>query len=192
MASTLEEKERLREAKKKIRRQLRKQARREEELDKAIVAGKPIEDWDPEELARGRPRDKNGHFAGRSPQWITREIHEKAIRMFQDHTQKEIRSLVPTALETLQWILDSDEADKRGRPLVPASTKLAAAQLVVEHVIGKPRQPVDMDISVKLTAILANVMVQPGQEGAKSLVPTIDPDFVDAEVVEDEEGPDAD
>lgn len=124
---------------------------------------KPIEDWDMEELARGRPRDIDGGFRGRKPGWITREVHERAMEMFIELTKSELGALAPAALDSLRWVLTSDETDERGKPIVPASAKNQASALVIEHVIGKPKQQIQADISVKLQGILAGVMVNPNE-----------------------------
>jgi hypothetical protein len=72
-----------------------------------------------------------------------------------------MRALVPQAIETVRLILDNDKVDKRGRPFIPPSVKLQAAQWVVEHLVGKPKQHVEADISVKLQGILASCLVVP-------------------------------
>lgn len=122
---------------------------------------KPIEEWDLEELARGRPRNKDGDFRGRKPGWITREVHERAMEQFQLTLKTELSAQSITALDTYRYILENDETDERGKPLVPASVKLQAANFLIEHQIGKPKQQVQQDISVKLQGILGAVMVNP-------------------------------
>jgi len=124
---------------------------------------KPIEEWDLDELARGRPRNSEGNFRGRKPQWITREVHERAMEMFVELTKSELGGLAPDALKSLQWVIQSDAEDDRGKPIVPASAKNQAAMFVIEHIIGKPKQHVEQDISVKLQGILGAVMVNPNQ-----------------------------
>lgn len=124
---------------------------------------KPIEEWDMEELARGRPRNVDGDFRGRRPSWITREVHERAMERFVDLTKSEMGALTPSALTSLKWVLDSDETDDRGKPVVPASAKNQAAMFLLEHVVGKPKQHVTQDISVKLQGILGAVMVNPNE-----------------------------
>lgn len=124
---------------------------------------KPIEEWDLDELARGRPRNSNGDFRGRSPGWITREVHEKAMERFQLAIKTEMGTLTPTALKTLEWVLENDEVDDKGKPTIPASAKNQAAMFLIEHLVGKPKQHVQQDISVKLQAILGSVMVNPNQ-----------------------------
>lgn len=124
---------------------------------------KPIDEWDLEELIRGRPRDSDGGFRGTKPQWVTREIHEKAMERFQMAVKTEMGVQGITALETLQWVLQDDRLDERGKPLVPASAKNQAAMFLLEHIVGKPKQHVQQDISVKLQGILGSVMVNPNE-----------------------------
>jgi hypothetical protein len=122
---------------------------------------KPIEDWDLEELARGRPRGVDGTFRGRKPGWITREVHEKAMEMFIETTKASMGALTPTALDSIRYVLENEEVDERGKPIVPASAKNQASMFILEHVVGKPKQQVTQDISVKLQGILGAVMVNP-------------------------------
>jgi hypothetical protein len=124
---------------------------------------KPLDDWDMEELARGRPRAWDGSFRGSSPSWITREVHEEAMKRFKDVVKSEMNSQGVTALDTVRWIITNDETDDRGKPLVPASTKLQASQMLIEHIVGKPTQRVEQDISVKLAGILGAVMANPNE-----------------------------
>ena len=124
---------------------------------------KPIEEWDMEELARGRPRGADGTFRGRKPNWVTREVHERSMELFVELTKSEMGALAPSALDSLRWVLTSDETDERGKPIVPASAKNQAAMFLLEHVVGKPKQHVTQDISVKLQGILGSVVVNPNE-----------------------------
>lgn len=124
---------------------------------------KPIEEWDTEELARGRPRDRHGTFMGKKPTWVNRAVHEEAIRRFTELAQSDMRAIVPEALALVRLIIENEDVDRRGRWVVPPSVKLQAAQWVVEHLVGKPTQRLEADISVKLQGILANCLVTPGE-----------------------------
>jgi len=144
---------------------------------------KPVEEWDLEELARGRPRDVDGGFKGRKPKWITREVHERAMEQFQMAIKTEMSASTITALDTLRYILENENEDERGKPLVPASVKYQASAFLLEHVVGKPKQHITQDISVKLQGILAGVMVNPNdalapesQQGRLAL-PSGDPGY---------------
>lgn len=153
-------------SKKQIRARARRHARiSEAELNKLY---KPIEEWDEEELARGRPRAADGSFRGASPGWITRHMHEEAMARFKGLVEGRVRQHTVDALQTVQWILSNEDIDERGRPVIPASTKLDAAKFLIEHVIGKPTQRQEVDISVRLQALLATATVSPFNDGAEN------------------------
>lgn len=147
--------------------------------------GKPLEDWDPEELARGRTRDKNGNFSGRAPKWMTREMHEAAMERFKTIVQTEARVHTFTALEVLGQILEDDSVDDKGKPNTPASVKADVAKFLYEHLVGKAKQPIQADINVKLQGILATVMVD--ATGEPSSTHRQIEDYIDAEVEEEED-----
>lgn len=158
----------LEDEKKAEKRRRQKARRRSKDLERRISEewyNKPMEEWDNEELARGRPRAADGTFRGSAPKWVSREIHEEAVRRFTNHATAELRGIVPKALETIVKLITDDSADENGKPYVPASVKLQASQWVVEHLVGKPTQRIEADISVKLQGILSKVMVSPDEHG---------------------------
>lgn len=126
-----------------------------------VIAMKPIEEWDMEELAKGRPKDRNGRFSGRPPAVMPRQLHEEIVNRFAEIVKGEMRQHTVDAMKVLGQIIDSDERDENGKPIVAASVKLDATKFLIEHIIGKPKQRVETDISVKLQGLLANVMVSP-------------------------------
>lgn len=159
------ERKKARTPEEKAQKQARARARRSaNKRDEAISQlYKPLDQWDAEELARGKPRSADGSFRGPAPKWISAAAHEEAIKRFKDLSQSDMRALVPTALDTVKWIMTSEEVDDKDRPLVPAGVKLDAAKWTIEHLVGKPTQRTEMDISVKLQGVLANVMVMVGE-----------------------------
>lgn len=153
---------------------------------------KPIEQWDEEELAKGRPRASDGSFRGKTPQWLTREMHEQAMDRFKQLIGDRMRGEAVNAIGVVANLLNSTEVDDRGKPVVPASTQLQAAQWLVEHVIGKPKQRTETDISVKLQGVLATAMIggagmdaPPMPLGAQALPSWSQ--VIDAEVVDDDD-----
>jgi hypothetical protein len=179
MAQTTEEKNRA----KRERARLRRGKTLQTNAVAALYPDKPIEEWDNEELAHGRPRNADGSFTGTKPAWITRQVHEEAVRRFTEDVQSNMRGIIPTALITVQMILESEETDKRGRPVVPYGVKLDAAKWVVEHLVGKPTQRVEADISVRLQGMLANVMVTP-QQAMEMAQQQLGEGWIEAEEVE--------
>lgn len=152
---------------------------------------KPIEEWDAQELARGRPRASDGTFKGKAPAWITREVHEESMTRFRQLVRDGANGATLDAIEIIQKILNDNRKDRRGRPVVPASTKLDAAKFLVEHVLGKPTQRTETDISVKLQGILASAVITPGTyklpAGHDTKALTSPRDIIDVEVYDDDD-----
>lgn len=129
---------------------------------------KPIEEWDAEELARGRPRNRGGDFSGPAPQWLTRAMHEEAMSRFKQLVRDKMNTLTKDAVDILENIISNEEVDDKGRPMVAASTKLDAIKFLLDHVVGKPTQRVEADISVRLQGVLAAAVITPATLPAHS------------------------
>jgi hypothetical protein len=183
-------KKNVRAAKRASKGQIHSQASLARELE--ALYPRPIEDWDAEELARGRPRSKNGNFMGPAPKWITRQLHEEAMTRFKQMIRDGTNGMTLIAMETIEKILNDRSTDDKGRPVVPASTKLDASKWLVEQAIGKPTQKVEQDISVRLQGLLASTIIVPGElpaaPSSKELTsPRALEQFTDVEVVDDDE-----
>lgn len=167
--------------------QIRQRARRKMKLGNDELAqlydGRPIEEWDAEELARGRPRAKDGTFKGRTPGFIDRNVHEQIVKRFEDVIKNDMNVHAVGALTVLGQILNDNEVDEKGKLRTPAGTKLDAAKFLIEHVIGKPKQRQEVDISVKLQSILGSSMVNPNGDGGFELTQG----FVEADAWEDDD-----
>jgi hypothetical protein len=124
---------------------------------------KPVDEWDLDELAMGRPRNRKGHFSGPKPKWINAAVHEEAMQRYTAAVKSEMRGTTVDALSVLKHLINNDEVDDKGKPQVPAGTKLEAAKFLLEHVVGKPTQRIEQDVSVKLQGILGQVMVNPAE-----------------------------
>lgn len=127
---------------------------------------KPVAEWDLEELARGRPKNERGTFEGASPKWVSRQITEEAMERFKVLIREEMNSHTIVGLNTLVRVLDDERVDNKGKPFVSANVKVDIAKFLLEHVVGKPVQPTQSEVSVKLQAILGTVMVNPAQISA--------------------------
>jgi hypothetical protein len=134
------------------------------EKEEYDVLYRPVEEWDMEELARGRPKNAVGSFAGRAPAFVTRAVHEAAMARFQELVRSDMNNTTIKALSTLDLLLSSQEVDDNGKPIVPASTKADISKFLLEHIVGKPMQRIQNDISVKLQGILGAVMVTPDMQ----------------------------
>lgn len=151
---------------KQIRARARRRAKRGEIMstqELEYLYRKPIDEWDLEELSHGRPRGPNGDFSGPHPKWISSALHEEAMERYTAAVKTEMNATTVDALDTLKHLINNDDCDDKGKPVVPASVKLDAAKFLIEHVIGKPKQRIESDVSVKLQGILGQVMVNPAQ-----------------------------
>ena len=91
------------------------------------------------------------------------------------------------AMNTIRDLLLSDDEDDKGKPIVPAGVKADLSKFLIEHLIGKPTQPIEADVNVKLQGILAAVMVQPDQLSAGAYQLSAGHRVIEGTVVEDEE-----
>jgi hypothetical protein len=151
--------------------QIRNRARRrldkfDQEVELYLQHSKPIADWDLEELARGRPRDKDGKFRGPAPKWLTPAVTREAKRRLMDHTFGSLAGHVDAAIKAVAQLLSSTETDDFGKPIVDARTKLAAAQFVIENIIGKPTAVVEIGATDTVRQFLAAALVMPDGEPA--------------------------
>jgi hypothetical protein len=137
----------------------RKEVMTDQEME--YLYQKPIEDWDMEELAHGRPRNSKGSFTGPKPKWINAMVHEQSMERYTAAVKTDMRASTVDALGAIRWIIQNEETDDKGKPIVPPSTKLEASKFLIEHIVGKPTQRIEADVSVKLQAILGQVLVNP-------------------------------
>lgn len=171
-----------------IRRRLRRASRnmgRETDVRMYLEATgkKQIEDWDLEELARGRPRNKNGGFAGRPPKWLTPLVEKEAKRRLLHHTLGELNSHVSSAIRTVVKLIESDEVDDKGKPIVDARTRLAACIFVIEHVTGKPKAVFEIEgTDATRQALAAAIVLDDGKPQGH-----LEDGVLEGEIVEEDE-----
>lgn len=145
--------------------------------------GKRIEDWDLEELARGRPRDAAGGFRGPAPKWLAPAVMMEAKRRLIEETYGLLSGHVSQAVKVMGNLLVSEEYDMNGKPIVDAKTKFAAAAFIIEHFIGKPKQFVELTESDDRNhALAAAILLDDGKP--QGHLETIEGHF---EVIEDDE-----
>jgi hypothetical protein len=152
---------------KNVRARIRRRAGKVNEINELVdlLPNYDVSTWDYEELARGRPRDKNGGFGGKRPKWVTHLVIQEAQRRLKDWTLEEIALQALDAVKAIGNIITNDEVDDDGKPIVSSSVRLQAAQFIVEHMVGKAKVHVDVDTGDKLTAMLARAIVNPDGSG---------------------------
>lgn len=156
--------------------------------------GKRVEDWDDLELAHGRPRNNSGNFTGPVPAWITPLVEEEVKRRFGKvlRTKLGVVSLSSVAVLEKLMLDDGTSEDDRGRiwHRVAPGVRADIAKYLLDQIVGRATQPVDVNANVKLVSLLAQVVQQDGEgEPAVGFAERID--FQDAEEADPSEEEDA-
>jgi hypothetical protein len=144
------------------------------------IYGKRVEDWDDEELARGRPRNKSGNFTGPAPTWLGPSVQEEVERRFRERIRAGLHMVVLSAPDVLSKLMMNEETttDERTNRIywqVSPAVRADVAKYLVDHVMGKPTQPVDVNANVKLLGMLATAVVQgDGDEPAVGFADRVD------------------
>ena len=171
-----------------IRRRLRRGKNLREDLDlyaQYSESFRPVEEWDLEELAHGKPRGPYG-FRGRAPGWLTAEIVREARRRLIDHTNGILGKHVEFAVRTMIKLIKSEETDDKGKPIVDAKTKLQACMFIIEHVKGKPQQFMELDATdFTRKMIAAAIVLDDGSPQDQKVV--LEGDFIEGEAEEDDD-----
>lgn len=155
------------------------------DTDIEILYQKPIEEWDMEELARGRPRNRAGNFQGPRPTWITPIILKQASEKLRQLTTQELSVYAGDAVRVMAKLMNEDGTDFDGKPLVSPSVRLDAAKYVMDQIIGKPKSQVEVTGNVVLESLMAEVLVN-DDTGAHAH-PVIDAEVLDEELEDDDE-----
>lgn len=150
-----------------------------------LIYEKPIEQWDDEELARGRPRDKRGGFGGSRPAWLTPALQSERQRRLRMLMADELGTFAADALRTIHSVMTDDRMDEFGKPLVSASVKLDAGKYLVDQFMGKATATVDVHNADALTELMTGILVNDDGQPSHGI---IDADVVDDDH-EDNDGP---
>jgi hypothetical protein len=159
------------------RRAARKANNLDAELDK--IYSKPIEEWDTEEIQRGRPRGADGTFRGRKPKWITPAIQSERQRRLRQLMMDDLGTFAGDALRLIHTEMMNKGVGDDGKPLVPASVRVDAAKYLVDQFIGKAKVSVDVHEDNSLLDLMGGLLVNP--DGMPSHHIVVDGDVVDPE-----------
>lgn len=119
---------------------------------------KPVEEWDMEELARGRPKDADGHFRGAPPKWITPIVLGEAKRRLGVESYRLLSGHITDAINVMHKLMMSTERDADGKPIVDARTRMQAAMFIIEQVMGKAKARVEVDTNDNTRTFLAGAL----------------------------------
>lgn len=147
-----------------VRRRLRAKTKRLEASvlhDIEVMYHKPVEEWDWEELAHGRPRNDDGSFSSAKPKWITPAITAEAKRRMRLMTEEQVMVHADDAVRVLSMLMTNDRTDEFGKLVVPASVKLQAAQYVLNQIMGTPKARIEFEDHNPLAELMGAILVNP-------------------------------
>ncbi len=108
----------------------------------AVLNGEvDITQWDDEELAYGRRRDKNERFSGKPPSMIPTECVRELNRRKLYESNGIIRDACTDAAQYLADVTRGEEEPKAGR--------LRAAETILDRFLGKPKERIEMEHDLK-------------------------------------------
>lgn len=141
------------------------------------IGYKPVAEWDNEELARGRPRDRRGSFSGRAPSWLNEAIQAEALKRLKETTF----SALMAHSEALIKVLVELATD----PGTPAGVRADIGKFVYDQLLGKAKQrmTIDAELSPRDKTITALASAIINDDGTPQDAPTV----LDGEFTEDDE-----
>ena len=110
-----------------------------------------LTEWDDEEIAHGQRRDRRGKFPGPPPKILPRALHDEMVRRTLSKAQELMRENLVKAVEALTQIATDDLADEKDR--------LKAIELIMNRVMGKEPQKVEVTAQAKWELALASAIV---------------------------------
>lgn len=101
-----------------------------------IKGTETLDEWDDEELAALRRKDKNGRFTGRPPKVLPMELARLFKAEVLRRADERVRQHVFKALDTLSGVLDDTEA----KP----SDRISAAKTILDRALGRIPEKVEL------------------------------------------------
>ncbi len=77
----------------------------------AAIYDKPIEQWDDEEITRGRPRSSDGTFRGRTPSFLTPALQAERQRRLRQLMTNELGTFAADALRVIHAVVMNTSTD---------------------------------------------------------------------------------
>lgn len=141
-----------------------------------------VDDLDDEELIHGMARDKRGKFPGKNASdkaTIPKPIYDKMVQRLFDRAQEKLRENVLAAIDTLAEISQGDAFE--------ASDRANASKFIVERVLGKTTEKVDLTVTAKpFEQILSGIapMTREESRAQRALETAARQEIIEGEVVE--------
>jgi hypothetical protein len=133
-----------------------RQERMLEEVNSDIekMYGKPVSEWDFQELQAGQPRNEYGEIVPRMgpvPAWITPAIMAEAQKRLKLMTRDRMGHYAGAAIGVMAKLMKSSRSDL---------VKFQAAKYILDQIVGMPTQRVEVDGEVNVATFMAEFIVE--------------------------------
>jgi len=133
----------------------KRHARMTDELEDDIIQyfGKPVSEWDFEELQAGRTRNPDGTITitGVVPTWITPAIMAEAQKRLKLMTRDRMGHYAGAAISVMAKLMHSSKSDL---------VKFQAAKYILDQIIGMPTQRVDVNEGPTAAEFMADFLIE--------------------------------
>lgn len=122
--------------------------------DIEALYGKPLSEWDFQELQCGKPRNKDGKVSrkGKKPKWISPAMAQEAMRRLASMTSEEVGKYAGEAVATMVDLMQNANVE---------IVRFQAAQYVLNQIMGMPTIRTEGTVDVNVHAFLADVIRNP-------------------------------
>lgn len=133
----------------------KRHAHMSDELEEDIIQfyGKPVSEWDFEELQAGRTRDADGRISitGVVPTWITPAIMAEAQKRLKLMTRDRMGHYAGAAISVMAKLMESSRSDL---------VKFQAAKYILDQIIGMPTQRIDVNEGPSAAEFMADFLIE--------------------------------
>jgi hypothetical protein len=149
-----------------------------ESVSEVLEDPSKVDEWDDEELRRGRRRDRNGKFTGRDPVVIPTAVYREMVRRSIRKAEVEMTTNLEAACKMLTGVIGDMEAEDRDR--------IKAAEILLNRVMGKEATKVELSSKSPLFLGIIQAGIVAGGEPVAIGVGADEDDIIDADVVDDD------
>jgi hypothetical protein len=97
----------------------------------------PLDDWDDDELIKGKRKDRDGKFRGRPPKLVPSNLHRELTRRRFSRAYDLLTDSLVDAAQMLRSIVNDPETD--------AGDRIRAAEVIFDRILGRPKEQVAID-----------------------------------------------
>lgn len=121
--------------------------------DAEVFYGKPIAEWDFEELQHGKPRNKYGKLdnKGKTPSWMTPVLMAEAQRRLKQMTRDQLGHYAGAAIGVMAELMSQSRVDM---------VRFNAAKYILDQIIGMPTQRVEVEEGASAAEFMADFLIE--------------------------------